>query len=318
MASHRSHPLNQARRATIRIADFDCLSQLFSSWQGSFEQLSCGRFEGTLQIVHGQLLKAHQGTGNKAIRVCGREEPGVHTLALVLPDSAGCIWQGRRLESGRLVVRSGDVEIDHLTSRQATNLSVIISDDVLRHATRAFNRTDLGSVSWLAAHPQPDLFQKLQSLIHQFLTGTMSSSSSPLEANQLEQACLAAAVEAMVPVTDILSPDLPARTRSMVVRRAEELMRAYLRLPLGEIDLCTELGVSGRTLRLAFHERFGLGPMTYYQTLRLNAARAALKASDPELMSVSLIAQDFGFYHPGKFSGYYRRLFGELPSDHHF
>ncbi len=92
-------------------------------------------------------------------------------------------------------------------------------------------------------------------------------------------------------------------------------MRARLRSPLGEIDLCTELGVSGRTLRLAFRERFRLGPMAYYQTLRLNAARASIKAADPDAVSVALIARDMGFHHPGKFSGYYRRLFGEVPSN---
>ena len=92
-------------------------------------------------------------------------------------------------------------------------------------------------------------------------------------------------------------------------------MRARLRLPLGEIDLCRELGVSGRTLRLAFRERYGLGPMAYYQTLRLNAARSAFKEADPESVSVARIARDLGFYHPGKFSGYYRRLFGEVPTE---
>jgi AraC family ethanolamine operon transcriptional activator len=303
------------RPTTIRVADFDSLSQLFSSWEGTFEQLSCGRFEGTLQVARGQLLHAHIGIGNQAIRVRGRERPGEHTLTLVLPESAGCVWQGRRLESGRLVVKSGDVEVDHLTSRRATNLSLTVSDDVLREAARAVTRTDPGSISWAAVYPTPELFRRLESRLRQFLFGTEGASFlCSLEAHQLEQACLAATVEAVVPVPDSRRADLPSAARGALVLRAEALMRARLRLPVGEIDLCAELGVSGRTLRLAFRERFGLGPMAYYQTLRLNAARTALKAADPYSVSVARIARDLGFSHPGKFSGYYRRLFGEVPS----
>ncbi len=55
--------------------------------------------------------------------------------------------------------------------------------------------------------------------------------------------------------------------------------------------------------------------MAYFQTLRLHAARTELKATDIVEVSVSRIARDFGFYHSGKFSGYYHRQFGELPSE---
>jgi transcriptional regulator GlxA family with amidase domain len=54
--------------------------------------------------------------------------------------------------------------------------------------------------------------------------------------------------------------------------------------------------------------------MAYFQTLRLNAARAALKGADPVPSVVQGIAEASGFRHFGKFAAYYRRLFGELPS----
>jgi len=96
------------------------------------------------------------------------------------------------------------------------------------------------------------------------------------------------------------------------VLEAEELMRSQLAEPFGAVDLCRRLRVSDRTLRLAFGERYGLGPMCYYKRLRLNAVRTMLKA-DP-LLSVATAAKMFGFHHLGNFSADYRRLFGELPS----
>ncbi|MBX9628275.1 MAG: helix-turn-helix domain-containing protein, partial [Gemmataceae bacterium] len=109
--------------------------------------------------------------------------------------------------------------------------------------------------------------------------------------------------------------DLPLAARSGLARRAETAIRDRLRDAVSEADLCRELGVPGRTLRLAFRERFGMGPMAYLQAVRLNAARAGLKGAGRDAASVADIARGLGFSHLGKFAGYYRRLFGELPSE---
>jgi len=299
----------------FRIGDFDHFVQLFSGWDGRFEQLSCGRFEGTLRVARGQQLHAHLATGNQAIRVRGRERPGVFTIALVLPESAGCVWQGRRLDAGCLVVRHGDVEVDHRTSKRAVNMSVVLSEEVLLQTAWRLTRTDPKPISWLAVQPPPDVFGRLDARVKQFLAESAGSRTPDAhEADWIEQACLTAVAEAVFPMTDSRRIDIPLRARAGLVRRAEELMCARLQTLTGESDLCAMLGASGRTLRLAFRERFGLGPMAYFQTLRLHAARAALKNADPDDVSVAGIARRLGFFHLGKFAGYYRRLFGELPS----
>lgn len=79
------------------------------------------------------------------------------------------------------------------------------------------------------------------------------------------------------------------------------------------IDLCQETGANDRTLRLAFHERYGIGPMTYFRFLRLNAARVKIR-TDP-LLTIAEAAAEFGFHHLGNFAADYRRLFGISPSE---
>jgi transcriptional regulator GlxA family with amidase domain len=125
---------------------------------------------------------------------------------------------------------------------------------------------------------------------------------------------LTAIVEAMYPRTDAAARLRSLPARAALVRRADDFLRARVCDPISEIDLCKELGVSGRTLRLAFRERFGLGPITYFQSLRLHAVRAALKTVDPAGGDIARVARNYGFRHPGKFAGYYRRQFGESPS----
>jgi AraC family ethanolamine operon transcriptional activator len=54
-----------------------------------------------------------------------------------------------------------------------------------------------------------------------------------------------------------------------------------------------------------------MGPLTWLNTMRLNAVRRRLK----EARSVTDAATELGFWHFGHFSRDYKELFGELPSE---
>lgn len=300
----------------IRISDFDHFVRLFSQWDGKIEQLSCGRFDGSLRVARGRQIQAHLATANQVVRVRGQEGPGKCTVTLVLPESAACLWQRRQLDSGSLVIRDSSIDVDYRTSKQAVNFSCSFSHETIRSATRSFNRLDIGSIGWRAIRLAPASFQRLDVSLRRFLLAAAQANGLPNQVfTMLEQECLIAIAEAFDQTCNCQKVDLQLPARTNLVRKAEELMRSRMRVPTGELDLCKELGTSGRTLRLAFRERFGLGPMAYYQAIRLNAARNTLKTADPESSTVAHIARSFGFNHMGKFAGYYRRQFGELPSE---
>jgi AraC family ethanolamine operon transcriptional activator len=80
-------------------------------------------------------------------------------------------------------------------------------------------------------------------------------------------------------------------------------------------DLCEALGTSWRALDSGFREVYGISPGSYLRIVRLHGVRRALRAADPAGTSVTDIATGWGFFHFGRFSGEYRRLFGEAPSD---
>ena len=73
-------------------------------------------------------------------------------------------------------------------------------------------------------------------------------------------------------------------------------------------------GVSERTLRTAFHEYFGVGPVRYLQLRQLRQVHSALRAADPEAASVGDLLVQHGEWEFSRFARRYRRLFGELPS----
>lgn len=304
----------------VSLTRFEQVPLCLLGWGGTIEQVTRGRFNGSLQVVRGRHLRIMRVAGTQRLLVRGREAAdGLVTINPVTPGNAGGLWQGRRLAPGQLVVRGPDVGVDHLSPRQSEYLGVTLPVAALEDAARALTRREERLPvprSWAALTPAPADFETVVRATREVL-GRAPAAPPPVPDpgfDRVEQECLRVLVRSFFPDGDppgACELTLPGRARS--VRRAEELMRASLQNPLGVVELCGALGVSDRTLRLVFREHFGCGPMAYYRGLRLNAARARLVA-DPA-GSVAAAARAFGFTHLGNFAADYRRLFGESPSE---
>lgn len=107
----------------------------------------------------------------------------------------------------------------------------------------------------------------------------------------------------------------PAIRRSQIIRHAKKLIEGLDDMTIQIDDLAREADVSVRTLRNAFLEYYGVSPNRYFMLRRLHAARDTLRKAELEETTVTTVAAQFGFWQFGRFSGHYRRLFGELPSE---
>jgi transcriptional regulator GlxA family with amidase domain len=107
----------------------------------------------------------------------------------------------------------------------------------------------------------------------------------------------------------------PKVPRQEIIRRSMKLLEQRVGDPVQVDELATVADVSQRTLRTAFQEYFGLGPVRYLQLRQLHQVHRALKAADPEVVTVSRAFADHGAWAFGRFSARYRQLFGELPSE---
>jgi AraC family ethanolamine operon transcriptional activator len=110
-------------------------------------------------------------------------------------------------------------------------------------------------------------------------------------------------------------PGRPRFSRQGIIRCCQELLEERD----GELVFVEELAaaadVSERTLRTAFNEYFGIGPVRYLQLRQLHRVNHDLRASDPETESVTDVLLEHGVWEFGRFASRYRRLFGELPSE---
>jgi AraC-like DNA-binding protein len=109
---------------------------------------------------------------------------------------------------------------------------------------------------------------------------------------------------------------LGRRQRSIApasVKRVMEYINAELTSPVGLADLIVVSGVAGRTLFKHFKDAYGVSPMQYLRSVRLDKVREALLYAT-RADSVSAIALGWGFSHLGRFSVEYRQRYGESPS----
>ncbi|OJW19815.1 MAG: hypothetical protein BGO49_13930 [Planctomycetales bacterium 71-10] len=298
-----------------RLDDFDRFAAVHSGEGLRVEQLSAGRFVGAYASVRGALIRATTLEFNQVIMIRGRATPGRFAVYAVSPHNADGLWHGRRLDPGRLVVHGPDSTADHRSARDCRLTELSVQAEDLALAALALLRVDVVRAAdpWRVIGPPPDALAAIDRATRVMLAlGADPVVLASSEGRQAEEDCLRMFIRAAFPARGGPEAlDLPLGGRAALARRAEELIRSRLRDPVGMIELCSELGAGERTLRRACLERWGMGPIAYYRSLRLNAARAELKAG---AASVSEVARRWGFHHLGNFAADYRRAFGERPS----
>ncbi len=101
-----------------------------------------------------------------------------------------------------------------------------------------------------------------------------------------------------------------------VVRESLEYIEAHLRDKITMADIARGVHMSIRAVQQGFREELGTTPMLYLRDRRLERARADLTDGLPsDGMTVTEIAERWGFHHLGSFAVLYRKRWGESPSE---
>lgn len=177
--------------------------------------------------------------------------------------------------------------------------------------------------------PEPVVFEPLCDLTADTAArwhGAISILSSEVMAagSLLQQGVGAGAVEALVISTllymqrsnysEALRDDV-VRGGRPVVRRCLDYIEQHLAEPIGLDDLAAYTSLSPRSIQVGFREDLHTTPTAYIRDQRLDRVRRTLLSALPgDGVTVTEVAQRWGFAHLGKFSVVYRRQYGERPS----
>jgi len=100
------------------------------------------------------------------------------------------------------------------------------------------------------------------------------------------------------------------------VRRSISYIEENLASAITLSDIASHCNVSVRSIQQGFHDDLGTSPMSYVRERRLERARAELADAVPsDGVTVTQVAERWGFGHLGNFSLLYRKRFGESPSE---
>lgn len=110
------------------------------------------------------------------------------------------------------------------------------------------------------------------------------------------------------------SPARPDK-RGAVVQAAMDYLDDHLAEHITMASVASAVHMSVRAVQQGFHEQLGMSPMAYVRERRLERVREELMdATTADGITVTAVAERWGFHHLGSFGGEYRKRWGESPS----
>jgi AraC-like DNA-binding protein len=266
----------------------------------NLHNLRIQRFYETLpRVAHTSLA-----CGHAAITFCTRAGPPLFSTGVeIRPDRIVRHGEGQEVfqrSTGSACWGAISFSIEAMMSAGATNAD--------RDLARPGNS--------LPVAPSPVAMARLQHLhaaIAALAADTPEAFDDPEAGHSSEQA-LVEAVVVCLGGAEVEAGALTLQHQGVVMRRFRRAMERHVGEPVYIPELCAEIGVSDRTLRVCCQAQLGVGPHRYLMLRRLHLARRALLNSAPALTTITDIATRYGFWQFGRFAHDYRTLFGELPS----
>lgn len=312
------HETACGRASVSRFGDIDEQAAALQGWNQRYLQLSRGRFNGTVQRLQLDGVGLFIEDLHQSVHQTGWVREDVFAIGVPLMVEGDARFCGAAASAETLHVFSGSDGFEFRSPQRHVMIGIEMDRPLFEtHVAPAAGDLPRRGHAGLH-HADPVVLGELR----RFLVDLFDSPGAVADAHvdrlhaqlrrQVRTQLLDRVALAMAP-RDTSAPTPPARAtagQSALVARATEFVAHRLGDPPSVGEMCEALGVSRRTLQSAFQTTWGMGPLAWLTTMRLNAVRRRLKSAS----SVTDAATEFGFWHFGHFSGDYQALFGECPS----
>ncbi len=299
--------------------DFDEQAALFSGIDQTYTQLTGGKFEGRLFSADLGPVAIYIEYCNQAIEKEISTSPNEFSFSLALegqsPSSTYGVMESTDLvyvlpPSGRAVTISPPNGIVMVITADCDALleSGLLLKDVAQRLAELDKQGEFLKSPRLAERLRSDAFSALEA--------APQAKSPEMRAKVAELMIFALATAFTVEWLKL--DDLMTFQRTAAYERYLQT-RSLLRGGPRAMDKSTgehaeSLG-SKRSIELAFSKLVSMGPLKYSRVARLHNARRKLMDKQRLTKNIGDIAAEEGFWDWSKFSTYYQKQFGELPSD---
>ena len=282
---------------------------MISVWDLTFRQLGPASGDGGCDFVSDGRNLLYREHFPATIALRGTVRRGA--VAFVLTNGYGRRgrWQGSTHPDHGIAYADDRREVDALLPRSTGNLTAIIPRAAFRETFE-----QLAGRSVEEVFPDNQLFLRFDADARDQLERSWCELlTSPGSTGDMVDPLVGALVEASSRLRDHRADDWPRVRR--LFRKAVDCCEDSGRPVRSPGALAKTLGVSLRSLQLAFQACADIPPGRYLRGVRLNRAHVQFSRRGPDETTVGEVAFDTGFHELGRFSGEYRRLFGELPSE---
>ena len=297
---------------------FDEFSQIVQGWDLDFMQLDRGEFKADLLQTATPKSLISYSRFTRSFDQRGSAPPGMWTFALFSGRSSPIIWHEKAIPNSTMVIYRPGSEIDCVSRPGFEVYTVSYTEEHLNEICANLELPEVKKLSAEIDHFKcnlPDLSEnriKLHRIIESF------KRNPAFDNDGHQDHFLEDALPEYILLT--LSESIPTKLsvsgrRQQAIRKAKEYLSEYPQEPTTVNKLCRIAQVSERTLQYAFLEHYGVTPKTYLKNIRLHGVRKKLLQISGNRTKIDDLACDWGFLHMGQFAAYYKRLFGELPSE---
>lgn len=299
--------------------DLQASSLIFERWGQRYDQLSSGCFQGSIHEVQLPAFTLVRETSNRVLLQKGCTPKGIFAIGAEMGLAGHSYYCGDIMRPRSAALLDPDTDFEIRTPERFDLVAAVFSPQDLC-ANLDDPSIDYRELERDLLHSPKAIDSRYSGALADFLLRAFESSQDdpafvliPSNLKQLAEEFYALVNETVSAGAGSQVPGV-CPNRERIVRRVRSYLDANPESALSITDICSEVGVTRRTLQNAIQEIFGISPQHYLKAIRLNAFRRALKARDPLRESIGDVAARWGFWHLSQLAQDYRRLFGELPS----
>lgn len=239
-------------------------------------------------------------------------------FASVLPASGDFNFCGRERKDNTIIQAAGG-EWDISFKDQLDYVCTAFDRNYLYHNTERLTGRPVPK-TWLVSQPSvtcAGALQRYSQGVANILHTLQSRPAVLADSNALRMLSaevLTLTINALTPTNELGGSLKPHAHRILGVRRVIDYLQVHAAMLPTMAELCEIAALSERSLEYGFREYLDITPIRYLRLVRLNGVRRDLLAATNTKGCIVNAALNWGFVEMGRFSGEYKQLFEELPS----
>lgn len=303
--------------STNTFNDFDQMAVVAASvWDQRYRKLGRSTefgFAHQLNLPRAQLTHIGWESG---IRIETGTPPGSIGIVLQSAGNDRLRVNGRKLANEEIMLLHSPHDYD-LVNAENTNYLVLAVDEerVKGHARAHWGELPKKFESYTSMISESSAHQQQLLAILQRHLRFGYENPEYLPAQELQDVMIDDLLDALFLANKPPAAPNSITRRHLLAKKAASYLVENVKEVVTLRSMCEYVGVSERSLRQGFLERFGVTPKTYIKHHRLNQLHELLRASKPDDLTVTQGALSLGLTHLGRLPGEYRVLFNELPSE---